>query len=228
MRMWAVRSLLFGMFVLAVTPALFGATVTMKLTGVPYGSDGPYNALINGTQAVQVVCDNIDAVTDWATYTYRVTKLDNLVAGETKFYTGSASEAAAYQQAAYLAGKLLDLNASTLASYAPCSGLTEAACRSDIQDALWSLFDNTSSVPNVTMTTRIQNWVSEAAAGAAAGLSYEYSILTPINPTTGAILGPKPQEFIMRTPEGSALALLAANMLGLAALVRLFRKRRNC
>lgn len=228
MKIWANRSLYFGVVALAFAPALFANTVTMKLTGTPYGSDGPYNALINGTQVVQVVCDNIDAVTDYNTYTYRVSKVDNLVPNETKFYTGDPSQLAAYQQAAYLAGKLLDLNASTLSTYALCSGLSQAVCRSDIQDALWSLFDNTAVNPNVTITSRIQNWVLEAQAGAAAGLNYEYSILTPINPTTGAILGAKPQEFIIRTPEGSALALLAGNMLGLAALVRLFRKRRAC
>lgn len=227
MKMWVIRTLLCGSLALVLTPALLGTTVEMRLTGVPYGSDGPYNALINGTQAVQVVCDNIDAVTDWATYTYRVTRLDSLVANETKFYTGLASEAAAYQQAAYLAGKLLDLNSSTLSTYALCNGLTQAACRSDIQDALWTLFDNTSVDPDITLTTRIQNWVDLAKVEAAAGLKYEYSILTPINPTTGAILGPRPQEFIMRTPEGSALALLAGNILGLAALVGIFRRRQT-
>lgn len=223
MKMRAFRGVSVAALVLAATPFAWGDTVSMRLTGVPYGSDGPYNALINGTQAVQVVCDNVDAVTDWATYTYRVSNLDNLVVGETKFFNGSNADL--YKQAAYLAGELLDLNAATLPTLPLCGGLTQAACRSDIQDALWSLFDNTSIDPDVTMTARVTAWVTKAQQEAALGLSHDYSILTPINPTTGAILSARPQEFIMRTPEGSALALLAANMLGLAGLVRLFRRR---
>jgi hypothetical protein len=202
------------MVALALAPALFATTVTMKLTGIPYGSDGPYNALINGTQAVQVVCDNIDAVTDWNPYTYRVTTFDDLDFTGTKFYNGSNGNL--YLQAAWLAGQLLDLN--------PLSPL-----RGDIQDALWRIFDAPTIAPISEGSLAWLKAAEDATSGPDAILAFaNYRILTPIDPTTGAILGSKPQEFIMRTPEGSALALLAGNLLGLAGLVRLFRKRRNC
>ena len=73
------------------------------------------------------------------------------------------------------------------------------------------------------MTTAEQNLVTTEIGLANGETGFNgagWSILTPTNGGSG-----EPQEFLVYTPESSAVILFGADMLGLAALAFFFRRR---
>lgn len=234
-QMWALKIAFIGLCLSLFAPMAFadfanGDIITMRLTGggSPNFDIGPYPALvtnINGTavsKAIQVVCDSVDSTTVVKTdYTFQVHTMDSLTG--TKF--ASLGEPT-YFQAAWLTGKLLDLSSASY-SAADCFGAaTFGACKTNIQNTIWDLFKPTHINPDSTSLTDWKTAAIAATTGKTAADFADYRILTPWCSTCTTVPA-NPQEFIIRTPEGSAIALLGANMLGLVGLVRFFRRRRQ-
>jgi len=207
-----------------------GQTVTMDLTSA--GNNvlggvyvGPYYATIyDGTSTVstQVICD------DWMhdsvvpeTWTANVTSLDPLGSGVRWGGTtvGSATLTAQqeYDAVAWLVTQMLNPTACKNSS---------GDCVGDISYAIWELTDPTdpkgTAFANLTaygLTTDLanaQNWLNLAVQNDSGNFS-GFQIFTPQS-------GGNPQEFIT-VPESSAPVLLGADLLGLAALIFLFRRR---
>lgn len=217
------------MFVTAVSfmflaPPAFADTASMNLTGA--GSNvlngvfiGPYTATINGV-STQVICDDYYDESfigeSWTANTSTFPSLTNA-----KFT--SASETQNYEEAAYLALKLLA---------APVNSL-EAG---EIQYALWGVFDPSA----ITSLTNYNHADGVAASWYLTDAETNYSTLTPSQLSEFTFYTPDsndpitcgnkpcasgpPQEFIaVNTPEPSAILLLA---FGLTFVFLLTRKRR--
>lgn len=229
--MWAVRSFVVALSLAVFSPTAFGdydngAIVSMKLTngGSPNFEIGPYPALINGADVARVICDSYSAHTAVnTTYQFQVHTLDSL--GGTKWKTQFIDYEARYFQAAWLSGQLLDLNQATYSAANCYNAVTFAACKSDIQYAIWDTFEENLRANSTAQNS--WNWRVAASAATASFNAADYRILTPHPLTLSGAVPANPQEFIIRTPEGSALALLGVNMLGLVGLIRVFRRRRS-
>jgi hypothetical protein len=213
---------------LCCVPMAFGQTDTMTLEPMPGGQPslggvytGAYPFSINGSSTITTaVCDDFaDQIYVGESWTANVTQLSSLVgtgtANQTVYFgrTGSAlSQATLYDQVAYLVQQM----------YNPAN----SALTSDISYAIWNIFD-----PGAASGLSSGDQSEVASLIASAGANYtgintsSFQILSALpnsqNPSTDG----RPQEFIVYTPESSAVILFGADMLGLLGLAILFRRR---
>lgn len=211
-----------------VPAALASQTASMDLTGA--GNNilggvyvGPYTATINGV-STEVICDDWkDESSIGETWTANVTSLPSAGSlGSVVMWTGTGtvSQQVEYDEVAWLVSQML--NPSTTCKY---SG---ADCVGDISFAIWQLTDPSANpFGNLTSgSADLENaewWLSQAESLTSfpAGDFSNFLIYTPTN-------GGPPQEFIadpVLASESSPGILLGADLLGLAVLIFMFRRR---
>ena len=205
------------------TPVAYADPVTIVFTGVNGSSAGgvytsPYYGTING-QAVSMICDSfsqrIPAGNTWQATAYSFSNLSGA-----RFFTGSPADAQHnYNAAAWLGEMLL----GTLTDFN----------RNAISFALWDIFTDSA----VTLTSPQPQALADAAAlwksNAIAATNSDvnayanWTVYTPTStqPTGVSLSGGDIQEFLVRTPESPALAVLGLNLSGLLGLIVLFRRR---
>jgi PEP-CTERM motif len=182
---------------------------------------GPYTATINGT-SMPVICDDFSHDSFLGeSWNASVTNLGTVASGTPSFNSGTSGN---YSEAAWLTLQLLG---------APNNSEATA-----IQYAIWDMFDptgvssylagfsgGTSFLSDSTDVNGVQYWLN-AAAGSSLSASQlsDFLIYTPTSCRSGQCLTGSglPQEFIVYTPEPSAILML---LMGLGAL--LWFKRRN-
>jgi hypothetical protein len=128
-----------------------------------------------------------------------------------------------YDEATWLASQLLNPTSA-------CKYSGEQTCAGDISYAIWAIFDPT-ALNNLLPKTSpdYENavwWMSQAASNGvppSSGIDlHGFEILTP-SPNVGPGNG-GPQEFLYQTPEAPTSVLLGAGVLGLLALIVVFRR----
>ena len=202
---------------LCAVPSAFPADMQLQ-NSFPNGAladvyIGPYTALIDGVSTL-VICD------DYSTETYvgphwtaKVSTFPTLA--NTKF--GVANETT-YKEVAWLSLQLLNPSITCPISSNNCAG--------DIQFAIWQAFDNPNPFNRLSaysLTNDLSNanyWLTEAAKAS----NYDSVDLTGFAIYTADPLGAA-QEFIVKTPESSALALLGIDLSAVGGLFLLFRRR---
>lgn len=198
-------------FVLAPVAHADSTPVTMVFTGVNGANDGhyyvsPYTGTMNGQTVVLFCVDIINDVNFGQTWQANVTNLasgnlSNTRYGDSAISPVAANAAVLYAEAAWLSTQF----ASNPSDYV------------SLQYALWDLM-NPGSEP--TSYGNVQHWLDLAAANYGSIDPSQFAILTNVGPLqlTGQV-----QEFIIRTPEPGALALL---LCGLFALILLTSRQR--
>ena len=204
------------MALLFVGPSLFGATVSMDLTGVGNGAIyygvyiSPYTATVGGVTNTTVICD------DFA---------DDSVIGHSWNFTpnsfstlGSAlwgNQTQTYEAAAWLTLQMLSLSGNP-------SNNTQVGY---LSYAIWSLFDK-GALNGLTSTqlAGVNSWLAKIPLNLTPGQFANFVILTPKGCTPGSCPG---QEFFEVVPEGgsAAMYLLFAGLACFGAM--LFRPRRH-
>jgi len=232
---------------LLAVSASFAQQVSVSLTSA--GSTvvggvyaGPYTASINGGTPTQVICD------DWAhdsyvpeTWTANVTSLP--AASGSLLWTGVSTVLALNnlgvltQQSTPLTTASTEYNAVAWLG-SQMLGTSNSAMQGQISYAIWELtcgISNCASLPfnNISGSelTAANNWLEEALNYGSFNSS-GWEILNAI-PGTASCPGytnskcptAPPQEFLVYTPESSAVMLFGADMLGLLGLVIVFRRR---
>jgi hypothetical protein len=199
----------------------FAATTNVQITGVGDGAslDGvyvdPYTATVGTATNVPVICDdwsdNVTVGQSWTANVINLASLGTSYTGATPLY---GNNPALYNELAWLGTQLL-------------ANPTNTANQDVISFAIWELtyysYPYSPKEAYPSLTTAEQNLVT-AEIGLANGETgfngAGWSILTPTNRGSG-----EPQEFLVYTPESSAVILFGADMLGLAALAFFFRRR---
>jgi len=181
---------------------------------------GPYTASINGV-STPVICDDFsDESFLGESWNASVTNLASVASGAPSFNSGTGN----YSEAAWLTLQLLS---------APNNSEATA-----IQYAIWDMFDpsgvssylagfsgGTSFLSDSSNVDGVQYWLNVASGSSLNGSELaDFSIYTPTSCISGQCLTGSglPQQFIVYTPEPSAILML---LMGLAAL--LWFKRRN-
>lgn len=215
-------------------PSLFADTTSMQMTGA--GSYvmggvyvGPYTANVGGISTT-VICDDFfdDSFIPeyWTADVYTPPNYSSTQDQANSGLTGLALTQA-YNEVGYLAVQLLN------AADAPTPNATTIG---DIDFALWGVFDpNALNYISASDQSAAEGYLAQAASNEN-NSSYisQFTIYSPdtsdpITCTAGGAACPDspPQEFLVRTPEPSAVALLAVDMSGVGLLCfLLFRKRR--
>jgi len=225
--------------------ASFAQTTAVTITGVGDGSSvtnpsyfgvyvDPYTATVGGVANTNVICD------DWSdntfvgeSWTANVSTVASVSSGNmTPIFAPAASKIASpltpgqlYDEVAWLATQLL-------------ANPTNSTNQAEVSFAIWELTYSYAPTPQMPDPktflsgspngSTYQNAISGSnglLAQAAAAVNSGYSgagweILTPVAGTPGP-----PQEFLVYTPESSAMILFSADMLGLLGLVIVFRRR---
>lgn len=199
----------FGFLVVALllVPFAHADQVSMEFTGVNGANDGhyfvsPYSGTMNGT-AVVLFCDDIlNNVSMWQTWTANVTNLGSHNFSNTRYGGVSSSKvysnpALAYEEVAWLTTQF----ASHTSDYV------------SLQYAMWDIM-NPGSEP--TSYGHVQYWLNQAELNYGSINPNNFEIVTNIGKLnlTGQV-----QEFIVQTPEPSALALLGIGLLALGILL---------
>jgi hypothetical protein len=206
------------------------ATTQITLTGVGDGATlgnvyvDPYTATVGGVANTSVICD------DWSTNTYlneawtanviNAPTVSNTTLGTPMFGNSSSL----YNELAWLGTQLL-------------ANPKNATLQTEISFAMWELTygANGTSTESPSPTSYLNTYapgdqsavntlLAEAEAAVSAGFTGAgWEILTPASgwPTADG----EPQEFLVYTPESPAAILLGADLLGLATLIFLFRRR---
>jgi hypothetical protein len=215
--MKAAKILLFlaVMFIVVPMARATSAPVTMVFTGVNGANNGlyyvsPYYGTLNG-QVVTLFCvDIINDVNFGQTWQANVTNLASGNLSNTRYGDSAISPVAAnapvlYAEAAWLTTQF----ASNPTDYV------------SLQYALWDLM-NPGSEP--TSYGNVQHWLNLAGANYGSIDRSQFDVVTNVGPLslTGQV-----QEFVIRTPEPSPLALLLCGMLALALLASLQRTART-
>ena len=214
--------LLAGSMFLSV--AFGDSTVSMALTGVGNGTVvgpayvNPYNGTVNNSPTL-LICDDF-AAESYVGETWKANAISfaDLSANLSNTKWGSLGASInLYYEAAWLSDALL-------AAYAA----NDTVKQGQLSYAIWGLFTPSA----LQYSAGAQGWIDQAvaavtASGFSAAQFNNYVIYTPIAGT--AYLGTRamstPQEFIARTPEGSAIALLLFNLAGMLMFAFVFRRR---
>jgi hypothetical protein len=194
---------------MACTAHADGTPVNMVFTGVNGAQDGqfyvsPYFGTMNG-QAVTLFCDDVlHEVTFGQSWSANVTNLGTAIStssfSNTRFGSGisAANATILYEEVAWLVSQFTPADQSQWVS---------------IQHALWDLTD-----PGAGYTD-VGSWLtnSELASNYSTVNPSDFLIVTNVG--LNAVGATQVQEFIVRTPEPSSLALLVSGMLALMLLV---------
>lgn len=211
-----------------LVPAAFADTVDMRLTSVGNSTImantyvNPYTATVNGV-ATTVICDDYAAET-WINESWQATV--HTLSDLTGTRWGSVSDAQhLYNAAAWLTLQLLTPNLSKVT-------------QGEISFAIWGLFTPSAVTTNLasssaTYAAAATQWMTTALAQTTNSVMSEFAnfvIYTPIAGTAtncgGRACTGLPQEFIaVRVPETAALPLLGFNILALAGILLVFRRR---
>lgn len=182
---------------------------------------GPYKFHLNGSPATVLgICDDfgstIPGSTTWPVVVHRITLTDlSQPTPKARYFntTSDATKAASlvlYKRVAWLSERLL--------------AATTDQARTEIQYAVWDTFLNpglgdSASLPNATRRAAVDGWMKLSITAVNNGYNGGgWSVFTP----SGT---PNSQEILIRTPEPSAVALLALDMSGLLGLVVVLRRR---
>lgn len=199
--------------------------VTMELTGAGPNSlvgvyIGPYTVTIEGVPT-QAICDDYETETYFNTpWTANVSTLADGLTG--KKFAGQADALTKYKEVAWLSLQLFNPVSTCAPGFACGAGTNNTA---DIQFAIWQVFD--SPIPIGTLTdpdkSNAYAWLKAAEDQKLTNFSSlgdlsQYAFYTP-NPLNIS------QEFIVKTPEGSALALLGIDLSAVGGLLLVFRHR---
>jgi hypothetical protein len=197
-----IRKLWFLLPILFFAAAVHANPVTMQFVGVNGASGGgyyvsPYYGTMNGVP-VTLFCVDIANHVSWGqVWQANLSTITNGSDLSNTRYGGSVG-LAAYQQAAWLINQFA----------------THPSEYVDLQFALWNLF-NASLAPD---TVGSNAWLTLAAAnyGSVNNLG-SFRVVTNLGPVThtGQV-----QEFIILTPEPSALILFGSGLLGLSGFLR--------
>ncbi len=201
------------------------ADVVMTLTGAGNNPAynvyiGPYTATIGNT-STPVICDDFAADSFVGeSWNASVTSLATVATGAPTFNSGTGN----YSEAAWLTLQLI--------------GAPNKSTATAIQYAIWDLFDPSQVSTHLagisggtsflaeTNPNGVQFWLN-AAAGSSLSASQlaDFLIYTPTSCISGQCLTGSglPQEFIVYTPEPSAILML---LMGLAALIWFKRRDR--
>lgn len=233
--------LLFGFTLVA-----FSQTTSFELTGVEGASmagvyTSPYYATVGGQANVAVICDDYASESyldeSWTVYQ---TNLSSLVSGNTvvppkwssgyseptlgNLIAGGLNQATAYTVAAYLATEIVDAT--------PGSQNQE-----DLSFAMWALFDGGTAFSGLSgsdLTGAEQDLMTAETQVSTLGLTtssysdvviYSYDAAAGLPTGCGGTCPPPPQEFITVMPEPSSPGLLGLDLLGVAGLILLARRR---
>ncbi len=204
---------------LSCAPMAFGDQVTMTLQPIPGGQPnlggaytGAYPFSIDGsTTFTTAVCDDFNDQVyvgeSWKVNVYSFSSLNASTPTVLFGVNGSAGQLQDYDEAAWLVEQM----------YKPAN----AASTSNISYAIWGVFEP-SALRN---DSSAQAWINSAASQTySTGEFSNFEILTPISGTQPFGDG-RPQEFLVKTPESSAPILFGADLMGLATLIFLFRRR---
>ncbi|MFZ0964212.1 MAG: hypothetical protein WB579_19500 [Bryobacteraceae bacterium] len=205
--------------VLFFASASFAQTTTMTITGVGDGANlagvyvDPYTATVGGATNVSVICDDwSDNVTIGESWTANVINLPTV--GNSSLGTPLyGNNQGLYNELAWLGTQLL-------------ANSTNPATQDVISFAIWELtYSDYPYSPEAypALSTSEQALVTNELALANAETNFNgsgWAILTPASGGPG-----EAQEFLVYTPESSAVVVLCADMLGLLGLVILFRRR---
>jgi hypothetical protein len=183
----------------------------------PFGTAGggvytsPYYGTIDG-QAVSMICDSYLQSVPGSPWLAEAHSFSNLTGA--RFYDGSEAAQHNYNAAAYLGDMLL--------------GTLSSSDRNKISYALWALFlPDPDSQYNAFFDDTVAGWVNRAL-GATQGLGASayanWTAYTPIQGSSG-LRPDQIQEYLVRTPESPAMAVLGLNLSGLLGLIVLFRRR---
>jgi hypothetical protein len=204
---------------LCLVPYAVADTVPMLLTGA--GSNvmggvyvGPYTATANGA-STQVVCD------DFADESYLNESWNASVTNFSSLASTKWQSPLGYNEAAWLMLQML--------------GSTNQTTVGEIQYAIWGIF-NSSAIPSLGANTpygqAAQAWITEADEQKyTTGEFSNFLIYTPVPGTATCGGGPcptagPPQEFLaMHVPDSPFLNTLAVDMLGLALIALVLRRR---
>lgn len=162
----------------------------------------PYYGSINGGSPVQIVCDD---------YAHEVSIGETWSFGESTIAGGlgntrwGTADLVQYEKTFWLMSQVS----------------SHPADIPGIQYAIWDLFD--SSTPSVPGESDWLAAANTAAANNFGGMSFNnYVILTPVDPTTGRVdqSAGSAQEYILVTPEPSALFMFGTGILGVLGIAR--------
>lgn len=225
--------------VLFLASASFAQTTTsMDLTGVGDGATlgdvyvDPYTATVGGVAGVPVICD------DWSNNSYlnetwTATVINAATVGNTSLGTPLfGNNQSLYNELAWLGSQLL-------------ANPTNTTLQTEISFAMWDLTygvngtGEESPTPLTYLSENLTNGTSNSeytqtlqliseAAGEANYNSAGWEILTPVDTDPingGGSASDPPQEFLVYTPESSAVILFGADMIGLLGLAFVFRRR---
>jgi hypothetical protein len=185
----------------------------------------PYTALIGGVPTT-VICDDFaDEVAlneTWQTTMSTVASLAPNVRWATDPAVSGYNEQQSYNEAAWLAGQLL--------------GSSDPTQMGQISYAIWAVFDPTGvsnwlngvTSPYNDPTTYSAVFGSGGLLAQAASQSYsagQFSNISVYTPTGAPPGYSMPQEFLVRTPEASALTILGSDFACLGLFVVFFRRR---
>jgi len=191
----------------------------------------PYTATVGGVTGTSVICD------DWSDNSYVpeswTAYVNNVSSVSTATTTLFGNNPTLYAEVAWLATTLM-------------ANPTNQTLQAEVSFAIWELTygangthteipDPTTFLAGATNGSNYQAAISgptgllaQAAAAVAAGYNGAgWEILTPDTnlPITGGSKLDPPQEFLVYTPESSAIVLFATDMLGLLGLAFVFRRR---
>lgn len=216
----------------------FAGTTSVTITSVGDGANlagvyvDPYNATVGTATNVPVICDDwSDNVTVGESWTANVINLSTAGTSSVNPLFGntlsSTAQQGLYNELAWLGTQLL-------------ANPKDPATQDVVSFAIWELTNpyypgtpealpSASALGTITWNgvanTSVQAAVNSELllAGAQTGFNGSgWEILTPASWPTNV---GQPQEFLVYTPESSAVILFGADMLGLAALAFFFRRR---
>lgn len=213
---------------LCLAPCALAQNASITLTGA--GSNvmagvyvGPYTATINGV-STQVICDDFaDNTYINESWTASVANFSNL--GNTRNTTRPNPDLTPEQQALYYT-QVAWLTLQMLSSNDPTT-------IARIHFAIWGIFDP-SALTYLDPVNRAgaQGWIDLARAQHLTLDQFpNFLVYSPYpdygNPTCngGTCLSKPPQEFLVVTPEPSALMLLGVDLFALVVLILLLRRR---